>query len=131
MKIDRMAVYNKFDGHCAYCGESIEFKKMQVDHFWPQFLKHHQKDLDNNRFENLMPSCHKCNNHKHGMKPEVWRSELKRQIEMLKKNAQFDRALRFGQIGVYDKPILFWYEIIQKAHAPQKTAEQAEIRRLA
>jgi hypothetical protein len=96
---------------------------MQVDHFWPQFLAHHQKDLDNNRLENLMPSCHKCNNHKHGMKPEVWRSELKRQIEMLRKNAQFDRCLRFGQVGIWHNPIVFYYE---KLEQEASRAEQGE-----
>ena len=28
----RMAVYNKFDGHCAYCGCEIDISDMQVDH---------------------------------------------------------------------------------------------------
>lgn len=110
MKIDRIVVYNKFGGHCAYCGQSIEFKRMQIDHFWPQFLMHHQSDLDINRLENLMPSCQKCNIHKHGMRPEVWRSELQRQISILRKNARFDRVLRFGQIEITEKPIVFYFE---------------------
>lgn len=38
MRIDkqkREAVYAKYDGHCAYCGEKIAYKDMQVDHFKP------------------------------------------------------------------------------------------------
>lgn len=31
----RELVYQKFDGHCAYCGKKIELKDMQVDHFVP------------------------------------------------------------------------------------------------
>jgi len=110
MKIDRPAVYQKYNGHCAYCGRPITFKQMQVDHFWPQFLAHRQPELDNNRPENLMPSCAKCNNHKHGMIPEMWRSELQLQVTRLKKNAQFDRALRFGQVEITEKPIQFYFE---------------------
>lgn len=109
-KIDRKTVYKKFGGRCAYCGEPIEFNRMQVDHYWPKFLAHFQPNLDNNRFENLMPSCQSCNIHKHGMKPEVWRNELSRQLSLLKKNAQFKRVLRFGQIEITEKPIEFYFE---------------------
>jgi 5-methylcytosine-specific restriction endonuclease McrA len=110
MKIDRQAVYDKFGGKCAYCGIHLEFKKMQVDHYWPQILAHQQPELDNNRFENLMPSCHKCNNHKHGMRPDFWRHEIERHSDMLQNNTQFQRALRFGQVAITKKPVAFFYE---------------------
>ena len=34
-KKTREQVFKKFDGHCAYCGEEIEYDKMQVDHIKP------------------------------------------------------------------------------------------------
>ena len=34
-KQKREAVYAKYDGHCADCGEKIAYKDMQVDHFKP------------------------------------------------------------------------------------------------
>lgn len=34
-KKTRLKVYEKYGGHCAYCGEAIEFKEMQVDHIKP------------------------------------------------------------------------------------------------
>lgn len=120
MKINRIAVYKKFEGHCAYCGRPIDFKAMQIDHYWPQFLAHFYPELDNNRFDNLMPSCQKCNIHKHGTKPEIWRKELARQITMMKKNAQFDRVLRFNQISIHEKPIVFYFERV----AQQKDKEK-------
>ena len=107
----RIEVYNKYNGHCAYCGREITYKQMQVDHFWPQFLAHFQPDKHNDRIDNLMPACAKCNNHKHGMRPEVWRKELALQVKRLKKNTQFDRALRFGQIKIAEKPITFYFEL--------------------
>ncbi len=106
----REKIYNKFNKRCAYCGVDLKYKDMQVDHYWPQFLKHFEPDKDNNRFENLMPSCRKCNIHKGGMKPETWRGELERQVDMLRKNAQFDRALRFDQIRTRERPIIFYFE---------------------
>lgn len=110
MKINRQSIYDKFSGKCAYCGTSIEFKKMQIDHYWPQSLAHLQKDIDNNRFENLMPSCHKCNSHKKGMRPETWRNELERHSDMLQNNSQFQRALLFEQVTITKKPIRFYFE---------------------
>ena len=110
MKINRQAVYEKYDGHCAYCGCEIEFKKFQVDHYWPQCLSHLEPGLEPDRFENLMPSCAKCNIHKYAMRPEMWRGELGKQVLRLKKNAQFDRALRFDQIEITERPIVFYFE---------------------
>lgn len=28
----REQIYQKYDGHCAYCGCKLEYKDMQVDH---------------------------------------------------------------------------------------------------
>lgn len=112
MAIDRQKIYQKYGGRCAYCGENIAFKAMQVDHFWPQFLSHFQPYLDKDREDNLMPSCRKCNNFKGGMRPEDFRSELQKQVERLRKNAQFDRALRFGQVNITETPIVFYFETV-------------------
>lgn len=70
----REKVYNKYDGHCAYCGKEIEYKEMQVDHLEPQIDYRHNvigKDLngdpifaDPDRLENLMPACRRCNHYK-------------------------------------------------------------------
>ena len=34
-KSKRLEVFQKCNGHCAYCGEKIEYKDMQVDHVKP------------------------------------------------------------------------------------------------
>lgn len=34
-KAERFQVYNKYGGHCAYCGKKIGYKDMQVDHIDP------------------------------------------------------------------------------------------------
>lgn len=36
-KDQRMQIWQKYDGRCAYCGEPIEYKDMQVDHIKPKF----------------------------------------------------------------------------------------------
>ena len=50
----RQKVYEKYNGCCAYCGISLEYKDMQVDHLHPV-----QKG-GSNELENLMPACCTC-----------------------------------------------------------------------
>lgn len=35
-KKQRLEIYDKYNGHCGYCGRSIEYKDMQVDHMIPK-----------------------------------------------------------------------------------------------
>ncbi len=44
MKIDRQQVYDKCDGHCAYCGVEITLKQMQVDHIQPHWHTFTEQD---------------------------------------------------------------------------------------
>jgi hypothetical protein len=110
MKINRQAVYAKYGGRCAYCGEEIALERMQVDHLWPRSMAHYRLSEDNGAIDNLMPSCQPCNIHKHRFTLYQWRAELQAQIGRLKKNAQFNRALRFGQLRITDSPIWFYFE---------------------
>lgn len=125
----RIQVYNKYNGRCAYCGEKIEYKDMQVDHIKPvhrptiyheeykndpgyiaevKRLKSELKAKEN--LNDLHPSCAKCNNYKHSLTIEQFRNELSLQVYRLKKDAQFQRALRFNQIEIKEKPIVFYFE---------------------
>jgi hypothetical protein len=45
MKINRLEVYNKCNGHCAYCGKDITLKQMQVDHKEPIFRNYTDDEL--------------------------------------------------------------------------------------
>lgn len=59
----RQEVWNKFDCKCAYCGNDLKYKNMQVDHLVPKACSHlHNRDIDN--MDNLMPSCRRCNHYK-------------------------------------------------------------------
>lgn len=49
----REIVYNKYNGHCAYCGRKIDIKDMQIDHFVPilrgvsdEYIKAHNSRED-------------------------------------------------------------------------------------
>ena len=104
MKIDRQAVYAKYDGHCAYCGKEITINEMEVDHVIPQRY-HGTDDMDN-----LMPSCHTCNHYKRANSLENFRDWLLGGlIDRLMKVYIFRVALRYNMITIngWDKKFHF------------------------
>lgn len=129
MKIDREQVYSKFDGHCAYCGEEILFKEMQVDHVIPkynfkqrvhnkfkipEFLKHLTID-DVNHIDNLMPTCRVCNKWKNSYALEDFRNEIFEQIKRLNNySSNYRIAKKYGLLKETIKSIVFYFEIKTK-----------------
>ena len=94
-KSERLIVFNKFDGHCAYCGKKIEYKDMQVDHIRPQREKVEAlvegEDIDD--ISNLNPSCRRCNHYKRSMNLEAFRDYIKTLHERIMK----DYIVKVGQ----------------------------------
>jgi uncharacterized protein (TIGR02646 family) len=95
----RQQVYDRFDGHCAYCGCELKLDEMQVDHFKPLARNVPDKWLQEERgtddFENLMPSCRMCNFYKSRCSLESFRSKIS---NMLDYKATFATrlALKYG-----------------------------------
>lgn len=48
----RLKVYEKYNGHCAYCGCELELKDMQVDHIESVYWYNGANDI-----ENYNPAC--------------------------------------------------------------------------
>lgn len=67
----RQEVYDKFNGHCSYCGKEISLKEMQVDHMIPKRIGYIADDVDS--IENLTPSCRRCNHYKRARTVEGFR----------------------------------------------------------
>lgn len=65
----RIKVYAKFSGHCAYCGKSITFKEMQIDH-----MQSHVNNKGKDEIENYYPSCSVCNREKSSRTLEDFRN---------------------------------------------------------
>ena len=55
MKTKRQEIFNKYKGHCAYCGCRLKTNTMTIDHLKPQ-SNGGTSDIDN-----LMPACRSCN----------------------------------------------------------------------
>lgn len=122
-KAEREAVYNKFGNRCSYCGKPLEYKKMQVDHLFPKCLGHQYGDryyrekynlqgdtVDS--FENLMPSCRRCNHYKRSYKLEDFRKMIKTLNDRLFKNYIAKVALDFGTVAKVEWNGKFYFERI-------------------
>lgn len=113
----RETVYNKYNGHCAYCGCEIEMKEMQVDHIVPKRRGYFQYVLEagSDNIDNLNPSCRMCNYYKGMSNIEVFRNKLK---EILMPNVQrpfiFRLAEKYGMVEVKEWDGKFYYEKIKE-----------------
>lgn len=104
MKLNRKAVHEKYNGHCAYCGVAIDIKEMQVDHLLPQWRvndkSYHIPFEQVHCEDNYMPSCRSCNKYKSGNPLESFRRD----------RPTFNLAERFGLIECKPKPVVFYFE---------------------
>jgi uncharacterized protein (TIGR02646 family) len=57
-------IYDKQDGLCAYCLEKIKFEDATIDHVIPKSKLRRKKYQYMFLPENLVISCHKCNQNK-------------------------------------------------------------------
>src|SRR5690606_25518191 len=104
----RTSVYNKYKGRCAYCGDKIEYKNMQVDHIVAKYRGYYNSDLEKygivkgtNHIDNLNPSCKSCNSSKSTFTIEKWRNELALKAMRIKRDSSTFRILeRFGVVKV-------------------------------
>lgn len=129
MKINRKQIFDKFDGHCAYCGELLIPKTLHVDHvisqsnfIWhiknkhkiPEFLNHLTEN-DVNHIDNLFPACGVCNRWKSVYDLEQFRKEIFMQTERLSNtSASFRMAKRYDLIRYTFKGVEFYFESIKK-----------------
>ncbi len=103
----RQAVYVKYDGRCAYCGRSIEYKDMQVDHFVP---KRGWNESGSDDISNLMPACRMCNHYKRANSLAIFRKYIQEIPRKLRENYIYKVGLAYGNVIENPKPIVFYFE---------------------
>ena len=102
----RQEVYKKYNGSCAYCGNKIEYKDMQVDHVIPKRVKGCTDDIDN-----LMPTCRLCNHYKRGYtlyQFKYWL--LAGLIDRIRKIYIVKVAEKYGMVEFHEWDEKFYYE---------------------
>lgn len=130
-KEDRQRVKDKTNGKCYYCGCNLS-KRWHVDHIFPKNKSHwigsepmmrpilekgasHAIDFDIDDFENLAPSCPRCNNWKHSSDLEQFRDQISNLVVGLQRDSsQFRMALDFDLIELSGKSVEFYFEKMKK-----------------
>lgn len=117
-KETRKLIYNKYNGHCAYCGCEIEMKDMQVDHIVPKYRNNemwHKGKIGTDEISNLNPSCRMCNYYKGMSSIEKFREKLKDSLmRNLKVPFDFRLAERYGMVRIEVWDGKFYYEKREK-----------------
>ena len=130
MKPNREKIFNKFSGHCAYCGCELE-KGWHVDEIKPVGRIYSYDEFNRNRkrwtgkyehpenlnFENQVPSCPSCNINKHGMSIEHFRQVIEHFIISLNRDfTQYKIAKRYGLIKETGNKVKFYFEDGENEH---------------
>lgn len=101
----REQVYQKCNGHCAYCGCELEYKDMQVDHLKSVYWYNGTNDIDN-----LLPSCRMCNFYKSTFTLDEFRKNLESLHERLRKPFIYRLALKYRLIAEHKDKVVFYFE---------------------
>lgn len=116
-KVQRAELKSKFGGRCAYCGYELG-ERWHADHLesvqrnWGEFAKEvPMLKPENDRLDNLMPSCAPCNISKHSMPLEAWRKWLAGHVDSLNSYHPIYRlAKAYGLVQETDMPVVFYFE---------------------
>ena len=105
---ERMEVYRKMDGHCAYCGCELRYEDMQVDHIVPLngWTRRGTDTLDN-----MYPACRSCNHYKSTMDIETFRQMVENMpTALMRDSVTYKNAVRFGLVIPNPRPVTFFFE---------------------
>ena len=113
-KETRKLVYDKYKGHCAYCGCEIEIKDMQVDHIVPKCRNNemwYKGKIGTDEISNLNPSCRMCNYYKGMGSLEQFREKLSTMlITNVRRPFDYRLALKYGLVKEDIHSIKFYFE---------------------
>ena len=107
----RQQVYEKCNGHCAYCGCELEYKDMQVDHIESVYLAELRNNEVDDTLSNYMPSCRMCNYYKNTSTIEQFRNKLTGMLmENVRRPFDYRLVLKYGLVKEDIKPVVFYFE---------------------
>lgn len=113
----RKRIFNKYNGHCAYCGTPIPISKMQVDHLQPKWHNLTDEDCERKGIErgtddedNLMPSCRACNYYKHTSTLDGFRARLALLQSNVMESFNARLALKYQMIALQPWDGKFYFE---------------------
>jgi len=117
----RQKVWLKYNKHCAYCGKVLGYKDMQVDHMISKYAveiyRHPERVFGSNfkldSFENLMPSCRRCNHYKREQDLEGFRLLMKTLHERIQSQYITKVAIDYDIVKIRPFNGIFYFESIK------------------
>lgn len=107
----RKKIYDKYNGHCAYCGCVLDIKDMQIDHINSKYISEYYNEEIDNSLNNLNPSCRQCNFYKSTKSIEQFRHDLEDTIwHNLEKMFNYRLLKKYGQVEEHKTKIKFYFE---------------------
>jgi CRISPR/Cas system Type II protein with McrA/HNH and RuvC-like nuclease domain len=111
-KAERIKVYEKTKGHCAYCGCELEIKNLQVDHVVPI---NGWREQGTDTLDNMLPACRSCNHYKSRSPLENFRKMLEDMPNVLMRDSvTYKNAVRYELVKPNPKPIVFYFERMEE-----------------
>jgi 5-methylcytosine-specific restriction endonuclease McrA len=124
-KKDRLIVFKKFNGKCAYCGEELQ-KGWHVDEVEP-VRRNHKWNREKGRYEvnkenpmmfperlhidNQYPACRSCNIQKNSFSLEEFRNNIQNFVNSLNAySTQYKFAKRYGLVQETEQKVEFYFE---------------------
>lgn len=124
-KSDRIKIFEKYGGKCAYCGCDLT-KSWHADHIQP-IVRDSKWDRKKSKFvnsgtcrnpeneilENFNPACPSCNIQKNSFSVEEFRANIRKLVISLNEySTQYKFAKRYGLIIETGDPVQFYFEKI-------------------
>lgn len=114
-KDERRQIYEKFDGHCAYCGREITYGEMRVDHVIPL----REGGID--EVENMFPVCSVCNRYKKGNEIEAFRRGISTIPKKLERDVFTYRVgIIYGFLPIKRQNVVFYFEKVEEENLKVK-----------
>jgi hypothetical protein len=111
-KKQRMQIYERCHGKCAYCGCDLKYEAMQIDHVVPLIRG------GDDTADNMLPACRSCNHRKGGSTLDGFRKQIGHFLRVLERDSvTYRNAVRFGLIIPNPHPIKFYFEKVDDPHA--------------
>lgn len=102
---ERREVYQKTNGHCAYCGIELAYKNVVVDHV----IALHRGGTD--ELSNMLPACRSWNHYKNTLTLESFRKSVERfPTVLMRDSVTYKNAVRFGLVIPNAKKVVFYFE---------------------
>ena len=110
--LERMEIYTKPGGCCAYCGCDLRFEDMQVDHVVPL---NGWSEKGSDTLDNMLPSCRSCNHYKSRSTLEGFRKMLEAMPDVLMRDSvTYKNAVRFGLVDPKPHKVVFYFERLRQ-----------------